>query len=272
MSRSWVLLLIGFGMGAGSVYLLATSPEGARLGLVPVPPVQMSCDDTAHTVDHKDVLVIHNEQESSHALAASGGSPLPVVDRVLPTATAGADSDQAPERAMAWRISAIEKFVPLSEEQRERLKEKFEEERVAREEGRESQAESLETVIGEENASMYRQQVQAAFERVQNEEIEKEVVWVARKLSLSSDQEQGMRAAFASVESTINSEFGGEHGQRDASPQTRVSRMIAENKRRLQLRADAAKGILNAEQYAAYVESEAQSSAADMEVFHDPGQ
>jgi hypothetical protein len=173
---------------------------------------------------------------------------------------------------MAWRISAIEKFVPLSEEQRERLKEKFEEERVAREEGRESQAESLETVIGEENASMYRQQVQAAFERVQNEEIEKEVVWVARKLSLSSDQEQGMRAAFASVESTINSEFGGEHGQRDASPQTRVSRMIAENKRRLQLRADAAKGILNAEQYAAYVESEAQSSAADMEVFHDPGQ
>jgi hypothetical protein len=48
--------------------------------------------------------------------------------------------------------------------------------------------------------------------------------------------------------------------------------MIAENKKRVRLRAEALKKVLSPEQYTAYAETEAQSAASDMEVFHDPGE
>jgi hypothetical protein len=185
-----------------------------------------------------------------------------------PTAAPGAATA---DRAIAWRVSAIEKFVPLSEEQKERLQDKFKEEQDARQENRESNAERLEDIIGEEQAVTYRQQVQAAFERAQNQELDKEAVWISRKLSLSSEQEQSMRTVFSEVESQIEKEFGdGQHGVA-LSAQQRVARMVAENKRRLQLRSEALKRVLQPDQYSAYLQEESQSAASDVEVFHDSG-
>jgi hypothetical protein len=249
------------------MFLLFISPEAARLGLVATPPAQrMMCEPqqeaTTPTADSHVPQAPHSLQPQMaepHREAESENS-----------STEPSNPD-AKQRAISWRVSAIEKFIPLSDAQREQLAEKFEEEQKAREEGRESQAQPLEAIIGEESATVYRQQVKAAFDRVQNEELDKEVVWMSRKLALSAQQEQAMRAAFASVETDIDAEFEGMHGDSGGSPQARVTRMIAENKKRIQLRAAALKNVLTPEQYAAYAETEAQSSAADMEVFHDPG-
>ena len=47
--------------------------------------------------------------------------------------------------------------------------------------------------------------------------------------------------------------------------------MIAENQRRSELRTNELSNILSPEQRRAYAELEAESSASDVEVFHDPG-
>jgi hypothetical protein len=265
MMRSLVMLLVGVAVGAGSVFLLFISPEAARLGLVTPAPVQQVACDSAREVARADT--------ESTSVQAVNAPQQKMAEPVAHNEVASEPPDpEAQKRAITWRVSAIEKFVPLSDEQRQQLTEKFKEEQNAQEEGRESEAEPLEAIIGAESADVYRQQVKAAFERVQNEELDKEVVWMSRKLALSAQQEQAMRTAFASVESEIDSEFGGQHGGDNSSPQARVTRMIAENKKRVQLRAEALKKVLSPEQYTAYAETEAQSAASDMEVFHDPGE
>jgi hypothetical protein len=207
-----------------------------------------------------------------HATLPASGTP---VEQVQGHSEAGAleirDEDSI-RQASAWRISAIEKFVPLTDEQRLRLTEKFAEERRAQEEGRESSAESLEEILGEDNARVYRGQVQAAFERVRNEELEKDTVWMARRLGLSPEQEVKMRATFEDVERAVAAEYPQPQLGAGGTPQQRVLRMIAENKRRVQLRAERLRQVLPPEQYEAYMRSESESAAADMEVFHGSGE
>ena len=80
-----------------------------------------------------------------------------------------------------------------------------------------------------------------------------------------------MRRVFAEVESQISQELGDSSHTSPQSGQERVMRMVAENKKRIQLRSEALKTVLTPEQYNTYVQTEAQSANADMEVFHDPG-
>ncbi len=182
------------------------------------------------------------------------------------------DTEEQRHEALSWRVSAIEKFVPLSEDQKNRLLAAFEEDSRARQAGEDSRAEKLEEILGEDNARYYRAQIKAAFERVQNEENEKEVLLLSRQLNLAADQEQAVRSQFLDVERVVDEEFSsGTHGS-GASPQERVKVMIAENKRRRALREERLKTILSADQYEAYLRAESESAASDVEVFHDPGQ
>jgi hypothetical protein len=181
-------------------------------------------------------------------------------------------SHDGADRASAWRISAIEKFVPLTDEQKARLERKFTEEQQAQQDGRESSAESLDEILGADNAQVYRSQVSAAFERVRNEELEKNTLWMARKLGLSADQESRMRATFEDVERMVAVEFPPLVLGSQNTPQKRVMRMIAEQKRRVQLRAEQMRQVLPQEQYEAYVKAESESSASDMELFHSSGE
>jgi hypothetical protein len=178
--------------------------------------------------------------------------------------TSGGSND-----ALSWKISSIEKFVPLTSEQRERLREKYEREATARANGDEAETESLDDILGAENATYYREQVSAAFKRVQNEEVERESVWLSRKLGLTSEQESSMRQLFERIES----EIGGTHdtGNAGSNPQDRVRAMIAANRRRSELRNAELSRILSPEQLQAYAQIEAESSASDVEVFHDAG-
>lgn len=180
-----------------------------------------------------------------------------------------------PERSISWRISSIEKFVPLSDEQRQRLLEKFRLDRTARLEGRsEGDGEALEDIIGAEAAGLYREQVRGAFERGRLEQLERDGLWLARKLSLTQDDERKVQGVLSEVERQLDREFspmidGASVGEVD--PGAKVGRMMEQNKRRLALRAEGLKGVLSPEQYQGYLLVESQSSGADMEIFHGGG-
>ena len=47
--------------------------------------------------------------------------------------------------------------------------------------------------------------------------------------------------------------------------------MIAENRRRTELKNEQLKQVLTPDQFRSYLQSEAESSSADVEVFHDAG-
>jgi signal recognition particle GTPase len=261
-------LIFGAGLlfGAGAVALmLSPNYSHESVHATPVPQV-LSCDRELAEARQR---VSELENKVSAVARRS--------ENVAPTYGSGTETPQPPQsetsqqEVISWRISAIEKFVPLSEEQRSRLSAKFEEEQRAKAAGEEPHSEALEEILGQENASFYRNQVKAAFQRMESEENEKEVVWLSRQLTLSDVQEQSMRSVFSSVEQTIEREQGATQNMAAGSPQERVKRMIAENKRRSELRAEQLKPILSPEQYQAYLRSQAESSASDVEVFHDPG-
>lgn len=162
----------------------------------------------------------------------------------------------------AWRISAIEKFVPLSEEQRERLTVKFE--RDAR---GEDSSESLDDILGAESAAFYRTQVKAAFERARNETVDREIVWLGRQLALDAQQERDIKAAFDGVEMELDTDALPD-SVKAMTGEERVKAMIAENKRREELRRERLKAILTPDQFIAYSRVQAESSESDIEVFH----
>jgi hypothetical protein len=164
-------------------------------------------------------------------------------------------------------VSAIEKFVPLSDAQRERLRRSFQ----LQSEGGESatDAETLEQVIGDENARFYRQQVANAFRKYRDEQVERDVVWLTRQLSLSSPQERDVQGIFSSIEEELSGAGhpGGGRGGSTSSV-TGFSAVVSESRRRSELRAERLKPVLTPDQYQAYLRQEAESSASDVQVFH----
>jgi hypothetical protein len=184
----------------------------------------------------------------------------------------GGNNESAPEERTAvvsetennaarWKISAIEKFVPLTEDQRERLQQSFSG-------GPDRPKESLEEILGAENAEYYRSQVKAAFQRMEEQELEKEVVFTSRQLALSSQQESQIRIVFQDIERELDTAEGDARG---GTPQERVGRMVEQNKKRQALRNERVHGILSPEQYQAFLKTQSESPEADMEVFHDSG-
>lgn len=168
-----------------------------------------------------------------------------------------------------WRISAIEKFLPLTAEQRSRLEESY---RVKESGG---EGETLEQIVGVDNAKYYREQVSNAFRKVAEQELEKEVVFTARKLGLTADQESRLREVFSGIESEIGAadqaSNQGAAPKRGSTPAERVKQMVEESKRRNALRAERVKDTLTPEQYQQFLKDQAESPDSDMQVFHDSG-
>jgi hypothetical protein len=194
-------------------------------------------------------------------------SPYPVSDFSAPQHASSTGESSAAD-AVKWKVSAIEKFVPLNDEQRQKLRDKFERE-AGVPSGENPGTESLEEIIGEDNARFYRQQVKAAFERVQEEEIDREIVWLSRQLALSQDQEAAVRSVFEVVERQIDEEGAVDEQNVARSPGERVKAMVAENRKRTEFRNEQLKPVLSGEQYEAYLRTQAESSASDVELFHN---
>lgn len=268
MTRTVMVFVLGAVIGASIMYAASLNTSGELAPLMTPPVQQLSCEPSA--ANQRKIELAGTL--GSPALNATAPS-LPSKESSEPVAAPAESNDhlERKKEVLGWRISAIEKFVPLSEDQKKRLADKFEREQESREQGQEAESESLEEILGEENAMYYRGQVQAAFARVQNEEIQKEALWAARQLQLSSDQESELVQVFSLIEKRIDEEFPKAlHGVSQTS-QDRVKRMIAENKRRTELRAEELKRILPPDRYEAYLREAAESAASDMEVFHDPG-
>lgn len=170
--------------------------------------------------------------------------------------------------ASAWRISAIEKFVPLSDDQKERLRRAY-----ARQaddtENDGAPPESLDDILGVENAEVYREQVRQAFTKMQEEEVDKEVVWLSRQLNLSSEVETALRRVYGDVETQLKEERREQRQPEVArSRQQRAQEIVDENRRRQQLLLERLKGVLSPDQYQGYARIQSESAGADMEVFH----
>lgn len=253
MVRGLPILLAGMCIGSGIAWgIFASSSPIAPL---PGPQAQpLVCDQSDLKRMQERIAQLESELASAKTLAHS----------TIATPQGAVAEPQADE-ALSWKISAIEKFVPLSEDQKERLQEKYTKERAGEGEG----AESLDDILGAESAAFYRERVQAAFKKVQDEEVEREVVWLSRSLSLSQEQEGSVRTILANVEAEVTK--GQTHGQSGATPQERVREMISQNRRRSELRNEQLKRVLTPEQFQAYLQAEAESSASDVEIFHDPG-
>lgn len=251
MVKALPILMVGIGIGAGIAWGFLGS--SAPVAAVVMPPAQpLVCDQS--DLKRMEARVAQLESELASAKSSASAVVVPSEPPAIEPST---------DESLSWKISAIEKFVPLSDEQKERLREKYTKERAGEE------AESLDDILGSEGATFYRERVQAAFKKVQDEEVEREVVWLSRKLTLSEEQEASVRNILGNVEAEVTR--GTTHGQSGATPQERVQVMIAQNRRRSELRNEQLRRVLTPEQFQAYLQAEAESSSSDVEIFHDPG-
>ena len=209
------------------------------------------------------------------------------------------------------RVSAIEKFVPLTEDQRLRLLAKFRadieaapskdaaalppsstesdiaaepveavaSETVASEtdEVKESSpdelpaTESLEDILGNENANYYKDQMRKAFEQAAEEEREKDVLLLSRRLSLAADQETALRETIVGVEREVEQAARKEgFGSSGSSMQERMRQMTFESSLRKRLLEQRLKTLLTAEQFKLYLEQQVNSSTNEFGVWHGP--
>lgn len=269
MARALLFFVVGLIIGGGTAWGLLA--DTART--VPANPTQvsaMTCDPQALEAARSKVLILEQELtplREKRALVmdhVAGGSEV----SSEPTSIVQENQEGGSDEATRWRISAIEKFVPLSDDQKARLRAKYDTEGAAKQRGEEAHSESLDEILGVEAATFYRQQVQASFDRAKTEEVEREVVWLARKLALSQQQEESVRKVLLEVEGARGDSL---HGASSGTPQERLRAIIEENRRKAEKRNELLRQILSSDQYQAYLAGEAESPAADMEVFHDPG-
>ena len=271
MVKALVVFILGLFLGAGLMYELR--PDLA----IDQGPTELAPQSTASNseLERTKQRVAQLERELKLSEGAQAAHETVRVDGEISVSEEGAISSDRQE-AVKWRVSAIDKFVPLNDDQKQRLAAKFSREFSS--EGAGDEDETLDEILGLENATYYREQVRAAFQRVQEEELEKEVLWIARQLSLSDVQERQIQEIFNKIEQQIDQELAApqhgaepQHGAAGRSAQDRVKLMIAENRRRSELRNEQLKAALTPEQYEAYLRSQAESAASDIEVFHDPG-
>jgi DNA primase len=205
------------------------------------------------------------------------GVAIPRVEKVQATATATAQPTAQPLSPLVLygiesRISAIENIIPLSEQQKSRLKDKFTDEALARQRGAKANTELLTDIIGEENSKFYQERLASAFKKSKEQELERDVFYFSRKLNFNSSQEQQVRQLFTDVESQVVQRFQNEKSspQYAQDPSFRVRLMLQENNFRKEWLESELQKILSPEQYQAYLQEEADSAAAELNMWHAP--
>jgi hypothetical protein len=269
MAKALPVFVAGLIVGGGIVWAGLINTRG-NVPVAPAPVQVVACDARELEAARTRLSLLEQElqQQQGHAFQETRHNGLIPHKPDAAPSIADEDPQAVNDDATRWRISAIEKFVPLSEGQKARLRTKYAAERFAKQKGEEVESESLEQILGAEGATYYRQQVKASFDRAKSEEVEREVVWLARKLALSQQQEDSVRNVLAEVEAASENSS---HGVPSGTPQDRLRAMIEDNRRKAEKRNELLRQILTPDQYQAYLAGESESAFADMEVFHDPG-
>ena len=268
-TKTLIALIVGTLIGAGGVLLLLPDKPAVTVADIQVDgdgcrdEIAFLRKELANLKQRAAALAQTENAHTSHQVRGSQDSSASDHQH--------ASSESADDEAVRWRVSAIEKFVPLDDQQRERLQRKFAGDAVGESDG-EGSSETLEEILGEENARFYTEQVSAAFTRYRQREIESEVLWFSRRLALSSEQEQSMRDVFSGVEQQLQGPSDPSNAP-DANSATSarqgVKEMIAENRSRAELRSQQLKSVLTPEQYQNFLKAEAESPQRDMETFHE---
>lgn len=201
----------------------------------------------------------HSAGEAPPAAAEPQSSPVP---------TAAPKPDQS--YRIRARVSAIEKFVPLTAEQRERLEEKFKRDLSGpKPDDAGSGTDELADILGKENAEYYRSEMRRAFENAATEERERDVFYLSRKLALTPDQETQLADAMASVEKEVNANRAATASAGQAAMEDRIKLILRENELRQKLLNEQLQKIFTPEQYQRYVEQQLGSSEGNFPVWHE---
>lgn len=236
---------------------------------------KLSAAQTALKESGQKIQTLESTLKTQGELIASlqksqSAQPLPTPTTV--SVEKGTTSEPAPvsspsadeEFRLRARISAIEKFVPLSDIQREKLKAKF-----SADAG--DTTETLEDILGKESAEYYRSEMGRAFQKAKEEDEEKEVLFMSRQLGLSEEQEARVRVAMTRAEEEVEAASKGADSNAKGM-ESRLRAMMNETKARQDALNRLLAEILTPEQYRRYLEQEAASSASDFQVFHEPSQ
>lgn len=210
------------------------------------------------------------------AVPANGNSSSPVAmpsmaPRRAPSATSrppgaeasASDPDDAPPQSTR-RVGLVQKFLTLTPTESAKLEEYFRDH-----EGNgmpEILAEGIEKALGKEQADSYRDRVRDSFRKAEDEENEKEVLFLSRKLALTGEQEDALRAATREA-AALGADSNVPHG---GSGPSSVQQYLEALKARRSLIDQRMQAILSAEQLQAYLEYQATSAEKDLELLHGP--
>ncbi len=232
--------------------------------------------DAKRLMDVSGACLPPQEPATAPAPAAASVPPSPVsAAPVGEDLSAPVSENESNERfVVSSRLSAIEKFVPITPEQKERLKVKFETEAGSKQSGQTPISESLSDIIGEEQANFYQAELKKTFQRNEQREIDKEVYYTSRTIGLNQTQENALRLAMMEAEALTKEELKRRYPADAAAQlttQEKIRRMIEEADMQAGLLDTRIRQFMTSEQYQSYTTLQAESAAGDMKVWHEVG-
>lgn len=153
--------------------------------------------------DFERRAVINAETERAPTPAPSPSEPLDV-----PVAPPQKNSEERAERSALWRaqqfVGEVEEAVALSSEQKDALSEAYKSE-LGMSVGSSEEARLLlmEKVLGAETTRVFREKQEQAENQERSERLNSEAIVLARKLSLTPEQETQVRDALAKIELSL---------------------------------------------------------------------
>lgn len=215
-----------------------------------------------------------SSRESSPSLPIPGSAKeenpkvAPLAKENEKTAKASEEQENDTAYRVRARVAAIEKFLPLSTEQKQNLELEFRQ-GLARGEKSALSEERLAELIGSENARFYEEQKAKAFRAAAREEEDREVFYLSRTLSLNNEQEQALRNALQITEKELSRKLAEDFGQAPDSMQMRIAKFKASNELRQKILGEQLKTILNPEQYSQYLDYSSRNSDQSFTLWHE---
>lgn len=178
-----------------------------------------------------------------------------------PTSPTTSRKHTVPEEIINWRLSAIEKLVPLSDDQKKELRNKF----SKRNNDPLTPQRTVDEILGKESAAIYAEAKSRARARVKSEGLEKDVLYISRRLGLSPQDEEHLRESVFIVDAQIE-----EQKEKDpvASPYAGFSKYIELERLRRDLLQKQLQQFLDAQKYEEYLKLQAESADVEIEMWH----
>lgn len=209
-----------------------------------------SLEVSPSTIEHADSPVpVQLDNDTSSQYTISEKEPRKIEHAPLP-------NQEEMSVIVAQRgISEIEKYVPLTQDQKDRIVSKFKVDSLP--EGG-SPSESLEDILGKEAHDIYRKGLQDARNKANEEKIEEEVAILTEKLILTDQQQKVVREAFHQVDRLIISVLREQTSEIEAMAKKNInssfelfSSLMTERKNNLKIKL---KPVLSVEQFAMFEE------------------